>query len=238
MKTPSSRSGVNARPTARCCSGFRLRFNESWIVGTVASGKASFNGTNQYVALPSAPFGNYTSGSTYSLSFETWFNAPAGAGGVILSQNGGNATPGGAAPAGWVHVVAIGTDGRLRSSLFWHGDTNARLASATAVNDGHWHHVAVTYAGGVESLYLDGTLVGQQSAGEVSYAGSYTYFLGTGRWVKEVGLAYELPDDPLPRLTRELKRRTFPPALFAMLVAMASLARTDTRVWWSRISSA
>ena len=34
----------------------------------------------------------------------------------------------------------------------------------------------------------------------------FTYFLGTGRWVKEVGLAYDLPDEPLPKLTRELKR--------------------------------
>ena len=41
----------------------------------------------------------------------------------------------------------------------------------------------------------------------------FTYFLGTGRWVKEVGLAFDLPDEPWPRLTRELKRATFPPAL-------------------------
>ena len=50
----------------------------------------------------------------------------------------------------------------------------------------------------------------------------FTYFLGTGRWVKEVKLAYDLPDAPLPRLTRDLKRRVFPPALFAMLVAIAT----------------
>src|SRR5690348_17083993 len=36
----------------------------------------------------------------------------------------------------------------------------------------------------------------------------FIYFLGTGRWVKEVALAYHLPDEPLPRLTRNLKRRT------------------------------
>src|SRR5438045_5752329 len=52
----------------------------------------------------------------------------------------------------------------------------------------------------------------------------FTYFLGTGRWVKEVGLAYGLPDEPLPKLTRELKRKTFPPALFAMLIAIATAA--------------
>jgi hypothetical protein len=52
----------------------------------------------------------------------------------------------------------------------------------------------------------------------------FTYFLGTGRWVKEVGLAYNLPDANLPRLTRELKRGTFPPALYAMLITIATVA--------------
>ena len=52
----------------------------------------------------------------------------------------------------------------------------------------------------------------------------FIYFLGTGRWVKEVALAYRIPDAPLPRLTRDLKRRTFPVALFAMLVPIATAA--------------
>ncbi len=52
----------------------------------------------------------------------------------------------------------------------------------------------------------------------------FIYFLGTGRWVKEVALAYQLPDEPLPKLTRELKRRTFPPALLAMLVPIGTAA--------------
>src|SRR5690349_20656859 len=43
----------------------------------------------------------------------------------------------------------------------------------------------------------------------------FTYFLGTGRWVKEVTLAYRIPDEPLHKATRELKRQTFPPALFS-----------------------
>jgi hypothetical protein len=52
----------------------------------------------------------------------------------------------------------------------------------------------------------------------------FIYFLGTGRWVKEVAEAYRIPDDPLPKLTRELKRKAFPPALFAMLVPIATAA--------------
>ena len=52
----------------------------------------------------------------------------------------------------------------------------------------------------------------------------FIYFLGTGRWVKEVAIAYKIPDVPLPKLTRDLKRRTFPVALLAMLVPIAAAA--------------
>jgi hypothetical protein len=59
----------------------------------------------------------------------------------------------------------------------------------------------------------------------------FIYFLGTGRWVKEVALAYGIADDPLPKRTRELKRQTFPPALFAMLIAIAT-ACAGAAVQW------
>jgi hypothetical protein len=52
----------------------------------------------------------------------------------------------------------------------------------------------------------------------------FIYFLGTGRWVKEVAIAYRIPDVPWPKLTRELKRQTFPPALFSMLIAIVAAA--------------
>ena len=145
--------------------------------GAVSGGAAvGLNGFNQYVALPSAPFGAYGG----PLTFETWFSAPAGASGTILGQLGGSVAPGGSAGGGYVPAVHLGTDGRIRSSLTWHGDVNARLVSPTAYNDGQWHHVAVTYAGGVESLYVDGALVAQQAAAAVPYAGNYSYFLGAG----------------------------------------------------------
>jgi hypothetical protein len=69
----------------------------------------------------------------------------------------------------------------------------------------------------------------------------FTYFLGTGRWVKEVKLAYDLPDAPLPRLTRDLKRRVFPPALFAMLTSVATGAAgaaAQVEVWPWQIHAA
>jgi hypothetical protein len=52
----------------------------------------------------------------------------------------------------------------------------------------------------------------------------FIYFLGTGRWVKEVTIAYQMPDEPWHKHTRELKRATFPPALFSMLIGIAAAA--------------
>ena len=62
----------------------------------------------------------------------------------------------------------------------------------------------------------------------------FTYFLGTGRWIKEVGIAYRLDDGDLPKATRELKRRVFPAALYAMLVGIATAAAgagVDIKAW-------
>ncbi len=52
----------------------------------------------------------------------------------------------------------------------------------------------------------------------------FTYFLGTGRWIKEVGIAYKLNDADLPKTTRELKRKVFPAALYAMLICIITAA--------------
>ena len=60
--------------------------------------------------------------------------------------------------------------------MFWHGDVAARIVSpgTAAYNDGRWHHVAVTSASGIETLYLDGVVVGQQARPQVAYAAAYS----------------------------------------------------------------
>jgi hypothetical protein len=51
-----------------------------------------------------------------------------------------------------------------------------------------------------------------------------TYFLGTGRWVKEVCIAYGIPDGNWPKMTRDIKRRNTPRVILAMLVTIAAAA--------------
>src|SRR5262249_9015460 len=110
-----------------------------------------------------------TSGtSTTPLSFETWFSTKTG--GVILSQQGGG---------GFVPAVYVGSDGLLRAEMFWGGSANP-IKSASPVTDGLWHHVAVTYDGTSETVYLDGALVGTTPFTQTAYSTSYQYRLGAG----------------------------------------------------------
>jgi hypothetical protein len=51
-----------------------------------------------------------------------------------------------------------------------------------------------------------------------------TYFLGTGRLIKEACLAYGFPDEVWPRQTRDIKRGNTPYAILAMLLTIATAA--------------
>ncbi len=121
----------------------------------------SLDGVSGRVNLPNDFLPYPTTGtSTAPLSFETWFRTTSG--GVILGQQ---------AAGGSVPAVYVGTDGRLRAELFWGGSAKP-IASTGLVNDGQWHHVAVTYNGASETVYLDGTAVGTTALTQTYAAGS------------------------------------------------------------------
>jgi hypothetical protein len=70
-----------------------------------------------------------------------------------------------------------------------------------------------------------------------------TYFLGTGRLIKEVTLAYQLPDERWARPTRDIKRNNTPRAILAMLLSIAVAAagagaRNDIWPWWIHLALA
>ena len=108
------------------------------------------------------------------------------------------------------------------------------LLSAAGV--GIWSFLLEARKDAGSSLFLAHIYLGLAAplAGLGAHCLVFIYFLGTGRWVKEVCLAYGIPDEPLPRMTRELKRAAFPPALFSMLVlvpAVATGAGVQTAGW-------
>jgi hypothetical protein len=100
------------------------------------------------------------------------------------------------------------------------------LALVLAFAFGCWSKLTDGLHAAAGSVYLLHFLLGLFTAvcTLLAHCLIFTYFLGTGRWVKEVTLAYHLPDVPWHKRTRELKRLTFPPALAAMLVTIATAA--------------
>jgi hypothetical protein len=81
------------------------------------------------------------------------------------------------------------------------------------------------------SLYVTHFLIGLFSSVGVLliHCLAITYFLGTGRWVKEVCIAYGLPDEGWPRQTRDIKRGNTPYAILAMLITIGTTAAGAAR---------
>src|SRR5207248_6393692 len=104
---------------------------------------------------------------------DTWFQTSTS--GVILGQQ--DAAVGGSV-SGLVPAIYVGTDGLLRVEMFWGG--GVRITSAARVNDGVFHHLAVTYDGTTETAYVDGVAIGSTAFTQYPYTSVYKYQLGTG----------------------------------------------------------
>ena len=155
--------------------------NQAWA--------GTFDGTTTYINLPASPFGAYpASGNTnnYSLTFTTWFKTASS--GSILGQSSNTLPP--TSPGGFVPAIYVDTSGKVRASMFWHGSTGSQIVSVNSYADNNWHSLADSYNNGVETLYIDGVLIGSQSMTEDSYNNIYQYFLGTaysGLWPLDNG---------------------------------------------------
>lgn len=137
------------------------------INGTSA---AIFNGTTSHVRVPDNAIRDRT-----QLSVELWFKTTSTTGGVLFGT--GNNQPGDATPSnGAMPVLYVGTDGKLYGH-FWNGQVTG-IVSASAVNNGTWHHVVLSGAQNTQTLYLDGVAVGTQS-GAIGNWDPYTY-IGMG----------------------------------------------------------
>ncbi len=135
-----------------------------------------FSGSgDDYLNLPPNLFPMPTSGTANNpFSFELWFKTSSG--GVILGQQ--DQRPFDPPLAGNVPAIYVGTNGHLYALMFWGVDEP--LESSVNVADGAFHHVAVTYDGSTEVVFLDGAPIGSRSLTQEAYAGIYFYQLGTG----------------------------------------------------------
>ncbi len=136
----------------------------------------SFDGTlSPSVTIPSTAF-PYPASSAFS--FETWFSTKHG--GVIIGLQSAGATPY-ATPPNYTPGIYVGTDGKLYAQMFYNQSIQQSVSSGV-VNDGSWHHVAVTYDGSNQIAYLDGAQIGLLANFAESADGSapYQIQLGTG----------------------------------------------------------
>lgn len=112
-----------------------------------------FNRDGSSLLLPSGSFPsiNFVAGSNTPYSFETWFLTDRP--GVILGRRD-FAYP--SSPVVFKPAMYVGTDGLLRAPMYEVDRTATAPTSAQRVDDGKFHHAAVTYDGSTLTLYLDG----------------------------------------------------------------------------------
>ena len=158
------------------------------VAGEVEGG-AGFDGSSSYITIPSGSYGYPAGGSTtsYQETTEVWFKTPGS--GVIVGQDNGAAV--GTQPGGWVPGLYVDSSGKLRGSLYWHGQAALQIASAGSYNDNHWHHAVDVYNNGIETLYVDGAAVGTQTVAENGYSNTYVL---TWEWDIHRGGAGEMGD--------------------------------------------
>ncbi len=154
--------------------------NGIWFGAGFTAGKAgtgfNFTGSgDDYVVLPVNVFPVPIIGEgTTPFSFDAWFKTSVG--GVILGQQ--DVAPFGNPLGGYVPALYVGTNGLMYAQCFWGNGT--QIISTNKVNDGLFHHVAVTYDGANQVLYIDGTVAGSGPLLQRAYAPFYVYQLGTG----------------------------------------------------------
>lgn len=134
----------------------------------------NLNGSDEYATLPTNFF-THNNGDPCSVSI--WFNTSGT--GVILGQQD-TATVGNA--SGWVPGIYVGTDGKLRTSIYWGGSTGNQQTTTEAVNNGKWKNITVTFASGVQKSYINGVAFGGSLAKtQTFYSAVYYYYVGSGR---------------------------------------------------------
>jgi PKD repeat protein len=141
------------------------------VAGTSASFDDSITVSSQRVADPQ----RYT--------VESWFQTTTTRGGKLIGF-GDNADPFNFSGSYDRHVY-MQDDGRLQFGI-WTGQTNL-ATSSRAYNDGAWHHMAATQGQDGLKLYVDGELVGQNSATEAQGYDGYWRIGGDNTWGSSSG---------------------------------------------------
>jgi Concanavalin A-like lectin/glucanases superfamily len=176
-------SGTTGTDSSGKGSHATLQGGATWSPGKIG-GAVTLDGRGAFVDYGASPSFNFADKAPFT--FAGWVNTRASFGPIVTQRSSTSGNP--------VISIAVGFDGgstdpgRLMGLVRDDAHTG-ELARVTggAVNDGHWHHVALVRAGNGITLYLDGALQGSSSA--AGAGGPITTNLrafGTDRvWVRE-----------------------------------------------------
>jgi uncharacterized repeat protein (TIGR01451 family) len=127
----------------------------------------SFNGSNQYISVPSSAPLNLGSQWTIELWIFQTSALPANGYRLVDKETGGTQD-------GYLLDTYDGVTGRKLRMAFG----GAAWSSSTTYNLNTWHHVAVTYNGGTLSFYLDGVADGVVSGVPAPVSNSLDFRIG------------------------------------------------------------
>jgi hypothetical protein len=134
------------------------------------SGNSLDFGGTRYVNIPNAPALNPTT----AITLEAWIKADSWRTqvwqGTILSKDGWAAGEQG-------YVLRCGANGRLSFNL-GRGPNWEELASAPVMSTNRWYHVAATWDGSVQRIYIDGEQVGSRNFNGTINQGNYDLRIG------------------------------------------------------------
>lgn len=125
------------------------------IVAGIFGKARSFNDSD-YVYIPNA----VTLNPTNAITVEAWVNTANSADGAIVSKYNHNTF----LPSDQAYHLTIGggSPGKIRWQIA-SGTNFSIVDGAIFVTDGNWHHIAGTYDGSTQKLYVDGILDAQKS---------------------------------------------------------------------------
>jgi hypothetical protein len=144
----------------------------------------SFNGSSQYISTATS----YTTPGPQAFSISVWFKTST-AGGYLAGF--GSAQTGNSVSVD--RVVYMGTNGKLYFGVA-PGGTKSTINTASAYNDGNWHHVIATFSTtNGSNMYVDGALAASNPAMQSVFATAGYWRVGydvlTG-WTNAPGTVY------------------------------------------------
>ncbi|WP_213007130.1 RHS repeat-associated core domain-containing protein [Paractinoplanes toevensis] len=147
--------------------------NADGAVAGAGEHAAVFDGASSRVTLPSK-----VTTSSMSAAAELWFKTTES--GTLLSYQNGQSFPGTA--TAWTPVMYVGVDGLLYAGFSVPKPEGPRQAVSDAVvNDGNWHHAAISAAVNRQTLYIDGVAQKIAAVGPVDHDDQIQYTVGAGQ---------------------------------------------------------